>query len=123
MKRGRVSHKIVAMVIVIVGAAGAGKTTIGQSLAMELGWPFVERDDVHATIVRAIDRREPTVVACSTLAARSFEALRGDLRGVRCVFLRTTTPPAPDEPAAALTVNAASPPEEILSSIRREFGV
>ena len=35
------------MVIVIMGVSGAGKTTIGRALAVELGWPFVEGDSVH----------------------------------------------------------------------------
>jgi gluconokinase len=35
------------MVIIIMGAAGAGKTTVGRALAAALGWPFVDADDVH----------------------------------------------------------------------------
>src|SRR5258705_11743626 len=103
------------MVMVIMGASGAGKTTIGRALAAELGWRYVEGDEVHsarniekmragtpltdadrtpwlaalhAIIARAIDRREHTVVACSALKARYREALRGDLHPVRFVFLR-----------------------------------
>jgi gluconokinase len=30
-----------------MGVAGAGKTTIGRSLAGELGWPFLDGDDFH----------------------------------------------------------------------------
>jgi gluconokinase len=35
------------MVIVVMGVAGAGKTTVGSRLAEELGWTFVDADDVH----------------------------------------------------------------------------
>lgn len=35
------------MVIIIMGAAGAGKTTVGRQLAAALDWPFVDADDVH----------------------------------------------------------------------------
>jgi gluconokinase len=35
------------MVIVVMGVAGSGKTTIGQMLARALGWRFVEGDDFH----------------------------------------------------------------------------
>jgi gluconokinase len=35
------------MVIIIMGPAGAGKTTVGRALATALGWPFVDADDVH----------------------------------------------------------------------------
>jgi carbohydrate kinase (thermoresistant glucokinase family) len=35
------------VILVIMGVAGAGKTTIGQLLARELGWPFFDADDFH----------------------------------------------------------------------------
>ena len=80
--------------IVLMGPAGAGKTTVGRALAAALGWPFVDGDDrhspanvekmragaalsdadrapwlasLHAAIARTLDRREHLVVACSAL--------------------------------------------------------
>jgi gluconokinase len=35
------------MVVVIFGVTGAGKTTIGEALARELGWKFCDADDFH----------------------------------------------------------------------------
>jgi len=35
------------VIIVVMGVAGAGKTTVGSALARALGWPFVDGDDVH----------------------------------------------------------------------------
>jgi gluconokinase len=35
------------MVVILMGVAGAGKTTIGRRLADELGWPFLDGDDLH----------------------------------------------------------------------------
>jgi len=35
------------MVIVLMGAAGAGKTTIGRQLSEDLKWPFLDGDAVH----------------------------------------------------------------------------
>jgi gluconokinase len=36
------------MVAIVFGVSGAGKTTIGQLLADELGWRFYEGDDFHS---------------------------------------------------------------------------
>jgi carbohydrate kinase (thermoresistant glucokinase family) len=35
------------MVLVIMGPMGCGKTTIGQLLAHQLGWSFIDGDDYH----------------------------------------------------------------------------
>jgi gluconokinase len=35
------------MVIILMGVAGSGKTTVGRELARELGWKFYDADDFH----------------------------------------------------------------------------
>jgi gluconokinase len=35
------------MVILLMGVSGAGKTTVGQLLASQLGWDFADADDYH----------------------------------------------------------------------------
>jgi gluconokinase len=35
------------VIIVIFGVSGAGKTTVGELLAREVGWRFIEADDFH----------------------------------------------------------------------------
>lgn len=36
------------MIVILFGVSGAGKTTVGQLLAEELGWTFYEGDDFHS---------------------------------------------------------------------------
>ena len=107
------------MVIVMMGPAGAGKSTVGKALAADLGWTFVDGDDyhapehvsqmqagvgltdaerqawlndLHAVARRAMDRRDHVVVACSALKASYRDVLRGDLRPVRFVHLKAPRP-------------------------------
>ena len=35
------------MIVVLMGVCGCGKTTVGRALAHELGWTFVDADDLH----------------------------------------------------------------------------
>jgi gluconokinase len=161
------------VVIVLIGAAGAGKTTTGRALADALGWRFVDGDDHHAPaaiakmragvplsdadrapwlatlhgiIASAIDRRESLVVACSALRQRYRDALRGNLRSVRFVYLEAAAATlrrrladrsphfagpelldsqlaALEPPSDALTIDAAVPTPQIVARIRYEFGV
>ena len=103
------------MVVILIGVAGAGKTTIGRALAHQHGWRFVDGDDYHApaaiTKMRAgialtdadrapwlaslhaiaaavLDRREHVAIACSALKERYRDALRGALHPVRFVYLK-----------------------------------
>jgi gluconokinase len=101
------------VIIVVIGAAGAGKTTVGRALAETLGWTFSDADDLHspenrermhrgealtdalrqpwldrvrAILVHAAERGENAVVACSALKQRYRDLLSRDLP-VRFVFL------------------------------------
>ena len=103
------------MIIVLMGAAGAGKTTVGKALANTLGWTFVDADDLHpAANVEKIrsgqsltdaDRApwllhthevmatlardgENAVVACSALRERYRAILGKDIPGLRWVCLQ-----------------------------------
>jgi gluconokinase len=101
------------MIIVIIGVAGSGKTTVGRALAETLGWAFYDADDLHApddrermrrgealtdrmrqpwlervraVIVRAANRNEHAVIACSALKQRHRDVLSRGLP-TRFVFL------------------------------------
>lgn len=83
------------MVIVVMGAPGSGKSTVGKTLAADLGWLFVDSEaggtnlaDLRAVTVRAMDRREHVVIAYPALKAEERDALRGDRRPVRFVYLK-----------------------------------
>ena len=107
------------MVVVLLGVAGAGKTTVGRALARQTGWQLVDGDDfhspaaiakmhsgvpladadrapwlatLHAIAAAALDRRESIVIACSALKQRYRDTLRGTLRPVRFVYLKGDEP-------------------------------
>lgn len=97
-----------------MGVAGAGKTTVGRALAVQLGCRFVEGDDhhsataiakmragtplsdddrrpwlaaLHAIVAAALGRRETLVLTCSALKETYRQTLRGGCRTVRFVHL------------------------------------
>ncbi|MEV4512151.1 gluconokinase [Dactylosporangium sp. NPDC049525] len=101
-------------VIIVMGVAGTGKTTIGALLAGRLGWLYAEADDFHpaanvtkmaagepltdedrapwlAAIGQWIDDRAaegiPGVVSCSGLRRTYRDQLRDGRPQVRLVFL------------------------------------
>jgi gluconokinase len=104
-------------IIVVMGPAGAGKTTIGVLLARSLGWIFLDADDFHSpenvalmrrgvaltdaerapwldSICRALEKAiatdEKIVLACSALKEQYRRALvpaHAD-EAVRFVYLR-----------------------------------
>jgi gluconokinase len=36
-----------AVIVVVMGVSGSGKSVVGQALAADLGWPFFDGDDFH----------------------------------------------------------------------------
>ncbi len=108
-----------ARVLVVIGVAGSGKTTVGRALAERLGWAFEDADDHHstdalATMARGVgltdaDRAPwlarlaalvrqraaegpPTVLACSALKARYRKTLQGDRADMQFVWLDVPEP-------------------------------
>jgi gluconokinase len=105
------------IIIILMGVAGAGKTTVGSRLAAELGWPFYDADDFHpaeniAKMARGeplndadrqswlelmhdlihamLLRGEPAVVACSALKTTYRAMLAKDNPGARFVYLKAS---------------------------------
>jgi gluconokinase len=99
------------MIVVLMGVAGTGKTTIGTLLGHELVWPFHDADDFHppanvekmrrgipltdadrdgwlAALRAFIDGLAgPAVLACSALKAAYRDRLAGGRDDVRFVHL------------------------------------
>src|SRR5579862_6972057 len=44
--------RITPVIVVVMGVAGSGKTTVGRALAPLLGVPFIEGDDFHTASAR-----------------------------------------------------------------------
>ena len=102
-------------VLVLMGVSGVGKTTIGQKLAVRLGWSFEEGDTFHPeanvakmhagmpltdadrqpwleAVAAWIDaqraRKEPGIITCSALKRSYRSLIIGDRREARLVYLR-----------------------------------
>lgn len=112
------------MHIVVMGIAGAGKSTLGWALATALGLPLLEGDDFHApgsiakmaageplddddrlpwlrrlaAAALAADARADggSVICCSALRRRYRDILRASLPGCRFVYLRISSQLASD---------------------------
>ncbi|MFN8027157.1 MAG: gluconokinase, GntK/IdnK-type [Acidimicrobiia bacterium] len=100
--------------VVVMGVAGAGKSTVGPLVAQRLGVPFVDADDLHDEASRDRMQRgealtdaqrapwlarvhdalvaadDGVVVGCSALTPAHRAVLRGDLTDVHFVDLVVT---------------------------------
>ena len=99
------------MIAVVMGVSGAGKTAIGEALATELGWRFMDADDYHpeANVAKMaagqplddadrwpwLDRlnailrsEENAVLACSALKERYRARLAKGVDHVEWIYLK-----------------------------------
>ncbi|MCF6291297.1 MAG: gluconokinase [Desulfobacterales bacterium] len=103
------------LIIILLGVAGSGKTTVGKLLAADLSWRFHDADEFHpranilkmkqghpltdadrrpwldllAGLIRShINRQEPAVVACSALKQKYRDRLAGACPRLVFVHLR-----------------------------------
>jgi gluconokinase len=67
------------MVIVLMGVAGSGKTTVGSLLARELHWEFADGDDFHSP--ENIAKMRAGIPLTDADRAPWLEALRGLVAG------------------------------------------
>jgi gluconokinase len=163
-----------AVVVIIMGAAGAGKSTVGRALAAALDWPFIDADDLHSAadiermrqgigltdqerdpwlarvrqaMLDQIAKAHHAVVACSALKRRYRQILTEGVADARFVHLRADEELLRSRlntrrghfagPALAATqlrdletplseaviVDAASPPQALVTEIRRALNL
>jgi gluconokinase len=98
------------MIVLVMGVAGVGKTTIGEALARELGCRFVDADDFHppenvakmkagipledadrwpwlARLNKVLREEENAVLACSALKTSYRERLSQGIPDFTTVYL------------------------------------
>ena len=98
------------MIVVVMGVSGVGKTTIGEALARELGWRYIDADDYHpaANVAKmaagtplqdedrwpwldklnsVLKKETNAVLGCSALKERYRERLTAGLKESRIVYL------------------------------------
>ena len=150
-----------------MGVEGSGKTTVGELLAQELGWKFVDADDFHSPsnkekmsrgvplddadrgpwlraihdfIAGQVEEGQNLVLACSALKQSyreqlgkglemkvvylkgSFELFYSRLQKRQAHFARESLLASQfeslEEPADAITIDAAFPETEIVRQIK-----
>ena len=101
-------------IILLMGVAGSGKTTVGRLLAAGLNWPYFEADDFHsaankdkmsrgipltdddrapwlaairARIDECIAAHQSAVFTCSALKERYRKILKGNTSAITLVYL------------------------------------
>ena|SRR6266850_3155235 len=103
------------MIVLVMGVSGSGKTTIGEALARELGFTYMDADDYHPAasvakmaagvplqdsdrwpwlekineeLFKIQQRGESAVVGCSALKQAYRERVARGLRDFEIVYLR-----------------------------------
>jgi gluconokinase len=99
------------VIAVVMGVSGAGKTAIGEALARELGWRFIDADDYHpeANVAKMaagqplddedrwpwLDRlnsllkeEKQAVLACSALKERYRSRLAEGIGRIEWIYLK-----------------------------------
>jgi gluconokinase len=103
------------MFLIVMGVSGCGKSTIGKSLAEDVGWPFYDGDDFHpaenvtkmsqgipltdadradwlaalARLIRdSLQKGQPGVLACSALKQKYRDELMVDPVQVKFIYLK-----------------------------------
>lgn len=101
--------------VILMGVSGSGKTTVGQLLAAQLDWDYIEGDEyhppenvrkmangipltdadrqpwlekLHGSLRAHAQAQRPVVLACSALKQEYRQTLAGDVPDIYFVFLK-----------------------------------
>jgi gluconokinase len=170
--RAAINGDDVPVIILLMGPAGSGKTTVGELLAAQLQWEFADADNFHSlaniekmsrgiplndadrapwleamrkAILEWIGVGKNVVLACSALKRAYREVLRASPE-VKIIYLKGNFALFAErirhrhghfagegilagqfadleEPADAITIDAAQSPEEIVAEIRNRLAL
>jgi len=99
------------VIVIVMGVSGSGKTTIGQALAGQLGWRYLDADDYHPTanvakmaagtplqdadrwpwldqLNSVLQEEKNAILGCSALKESYRQRLTAGLKDFRIVYLR-----------------------------------
>ncbi len=103
------------MIVILMGVAGSGKTSVGRLLTKELGWKFYEGDNFHsrdninkmkhgfaltdadrdawldalANLIKELEKkRQSAVIACSALKREYRDRLEAHSSNIQFVYLK-----------------------------------
>jgi gluconokinase len=103
------------VIVLVMGVSGSGKTTIGEALARELGWKYLDADDYHSRenvakmaagtpledsdrwpwldkinkeLLKIQQQGKSAVIGCSALKQAYRERLARGVRDFEIVYLR-----------------------------------
>jgi gluconokinase len=99
------------VIVIVMGVSGSGKTTIGQALAKQLGWRYLDADDYHpaANVAKmaagtplqdddrwpwldklnsVLQEEKDAILGCSALKEAYRQRLTAGLKEFRIVYLR-----------------------------------
>jgi gluconokinase len=101
--------------VILMGVSGSGKTTVGQLLAAQLDWDYIEGDDhhppenvhkmangipltdadrqpwleeLHGSLRAHAQAQRPVVLACSALKQEYRQTIAGDLPDIHFIYLK-----------------------------------
>ncbi|MHB1224185.1 MAG: gluconokinase [Gemmatimonadaceae bacterium] len=121
------------LVVIVMGVAGAGKTTVGRALAASLHWEFADADDYHPALnvgrIRSgipltDDDRAPWLAALRDRVSVALDAGAGLV--LACSALRQryrdALVPSDAPPGAVAFVHLAVPSAVLASRLERRAG-